>query len=94
MDSRLAEIRRARRRAPLRARRASIAEVTLTDDRNMRGLDARRDNNAEQDKLRDWAHELGVTEDALKTAMLQVGNAPDDVERYLKNKADDGAPTG
>ena len=82
------EILRTPRRAPLRARRASHMEVSLADDkRNTGNPDRQRINTSEAYEVRDWAKKFAVTEDALRTAVVQVGNMAHDVERYLNDKA-------
>jgi hypothetical protein len=88
MDAPLSEIRKAPRRAPLRATRPSRMEVFLADDKSKTGEpDRQRINTSERYEVRDWAKKFGVSEDALRTAVIQVGNMAHDVERYLQDKA-------
>lgn len=88
MDSPLSEIRKAARRAPLRVLRRSTSEVQVADDKSNTGNpDRQRINTSEAYEVRDWAKKFGVTEDALRTAVVQVGNMANDVERYLKDGA-------
>jgi hypothetical protein len=88
MDARLAEIRQTARRAPLRARRPSKQEVPLADDKSKTGNpDRLRINTNEDYELRDWAKKFGVSEDMVRTAVVQVGNVAADVERYLNDNA-------
>jgi len=88
MDSTLAELRRSHRRAPLRATRATRLEIAVADDKSKTGNpDRQRINTSEAYELREWAKKFGVTEDMIRTAVAQVGNMENDVERYLKDKA-------
>ena len=88
MDSPLSEIRKAPRRAPLRALRRSTAEVRVADETSKTGAPDRQViSTTEPYQLRDWARNFGVTEDALRAAISQVGVRAQDVERYLKDKA-------
>jgi len=84
----LERIVEAPRRAPLRARRASSMEVPVADDKTQTGNpDRQRINTSEAYELRDWAAKFGVSEDLLRTAIVQVGNQAKDVERYLRDNA-------
>jgi hypothetical protein len=84
----ISKILKSRRRAPLRARRASTQEITVADDKSKTGNpDRQRINTSQEHELRDWAKKFGVSEDMLRTAVTQVGNQAKDVERYLKDKA-------
>ena len=60
----------------------------MADDKSNRGNpDRQRINTSEPYEVRDWAKKFGVSEDVLRTAVVQVGNMARDVERYLKDKA-------
>jgi hypothetical protein len=88
LDDELSKILRSRRRAPLRARRASTQEITVADDKSKTGNpDRQRINTSQEHEVRDWAKKFGVSEDMLRTAVTQVGNQATDVERYLKDNA-------
>ena len=59
----------------------------MADDKSKTGNpDRQRINTSEPYEVRDWAKKFGVTEDMLRTAVVQVGNQAADVERYLKDK--------
>jgi hypothetical protein len=56
----------------------------MADDKTHRGRpDRDRINTSEPYELRDWAKKFGVTEERLRTAVNEVGNSADAVERYL-----------
>ena len=56
----------------------------MADDKSKRGSpDRDRINTSEPYELRDWASKLGVTEERLKTAVLEVGSSAEAVKRYL-----------
>lgn len=60
----------------------------MADDKSNTGkADRQRINTNEAYEVRDWAKKFGVTEDALRTAVVQVGNMADDVERYLNDNS-------
>ena len=84
----LKQISNSRRRAPLRAPRATTLEINMADDTTETGNpDRQRINTSQPHEVRDWAKKLGVGEDVLRTAVLEAGNQAADVERYLKHKA-------
>ena len=84
----LKQVLKGPRRAPLRVSRASILETNMADDTTNTGNpDRQRINTSQPHELRDWAKKFGVSEDVLKTAVVQVGNQAADVERYLKDRA-------
>ena len=88
MDVSLAALRRRPRRAPLRARTHSRMEVSVADDNRKTGNpDRQRINTSEDYEVRDWAKKLGVSEDMIRTAVVQVGNQATDVERYVRDRA-------
>lgn len=59
----------------------------MADDKGKTGdPDRQRINTNQPHELRDWAKKFHVSEDALRTAVVQVGNQATDVERYLKDK--------
>ena len=63
-------------------------EVPVADDKRRTGNpDRQRINTSEAYELRKWAAEFGVTEDVLRSAVIQVGNQAKDVERQLRDKA-------
>jgi hypothetical protein len=56
----------------------------MPDDKDKTGKpDRDRINVNEPYELRDWSKELGVTPDALKDAVREVGPMVDDVKRKL-----------
>lgn len=60
----------------------------MADDKNVRGGQDRQRINTNQDyEVRDWAKKFGVSEDELKSAVAQVGNQAEAVERHLKGRA-------
>ena len=60
----------------------------MADDKSNTGSpDRQRINTGQAHEVRDWSKKFGVTEEMLKTAVAQVGNAAKDVERYLQDKA-------
>jgi hypothetical protein len=57
------------------------------DDKSKTGNpDRQRINTSQPHEVRDWAKKFGVSEDMLRTAVIQVGSQATDVERYLKDK--------
>jgi len=61
--------------------------MSLADDKSKTGkADRQVISTTEPYELRDWAKKFGVTEDAVRAAIAQVGVQAADVERYLKNK--------
>ena len=63
-------------------------EVRVADDKSKTGAPDRQViSTTEPYELRDWAKKFGVTEDALRGAIAQVGVEAAAVERYLKDKA-------
>ena len=88
MNATLEELQRRPRTAPLRATRATRVEIAVADDKSKTdNPDGRRINANEPHELRDWAKKFGVSEEALRTAIVQVGIEAADVERYLQDKA-------
>ena len=45
-------------------------------------------------EARRWCDELGVTEEQLRDAVMNVGNKLGDVEKELANEASDGSDSG
>jgi hypothetical protein len=63
-------------------------EVRVADDKSKTGEpDRQRINTSEPYEVRHWAQKFGVSEDLLRTAVIQVGSMAHDVERYLKDKS-------
>ena len=63
-------------------------ETPVADDkRNTGNPDRQVISTTEPYELRDWAKKFGVTEDAIRAAVAQVGVRAADVERYLKERA-------
>jgi hypothetical protein len=60
-------------------------ETIMSDTKSQRGGSARISVNDDQ-QLRDWSEQLGVTPDQLKQAVATVGDRPDAVEAYLKGE--------
>jgi hypothetical protein len=60
----------------------------MADDTSKTGNpDRQRINISQPHELRDWAEKFGVSEDMVRTAVVQVGNQAADVERYLRDNA-------
>jgi hypothetical protein len=60
----------------------------MPDDLSKRGGQDRRRINVNQDhELRNWSLKFGVSPEALKKAVQEVGDSSDDVERHLKVRA-------
>ena len=59
----------------------------MADDKSITGNpDRQRINTSQDHEVRDWAKRFGVSEEMLRTAVVQVGNQAVDVERYLKQQ--------
>lgn len=87
MDSTLAELRRRPRRAPLRATRSTRLEIALADVNSKTGNpDRLRIKTNASYARRDWANKSSVSEDALRTTVVQVAHGAADVERNLQDK--------
>lgn len=56
----------------------------MSDDKSKTGQDRQRISLEEDYERRDWAAKFGVSEEALRAAVDQVGNSADDVEAHLK----------
>ena len=60
----------------------------MADDTKFTGNpDRQRINTSQEHEVRDWARKFGVSEEMLRTAVVQVGNQATDVERYLSEQA-------
>jgi hypothetical protein len=60
----------------------------MPDDVSKRGSQDRRRINVNQDyELRNWALKFGVSPEALRKAVQEVGDSADNVERHLKAQA-------
>jgi hypothetical protein len=65
----------------------SSTEVSMSDDKSKRGGADRNRISLEQEyEVRDWMKSLGVTKAELTAAVKAVGNSPEKVRAYLKNK--------
>lgn len=93
LSSNLAQVLSNRRRSPVKAREAALfalhpKEIVMADDKSKTGNpDRQRISTNQEHELSDWAKKLEVSEDTLRTAVIQVGNQASDVERYLRDKA-------
>jgi len=50
--------------------------------------DEQRIDGGQPEAIREWAHKLFVSEEELKTAIMQVGNRVRDLEHHLKMRGD------
>ena len=55
----------------------------MTDDLSKKKKDGREINVSQEWELRDWSHELKITEDELKSIIDKVGPMAVDVKDYL-----------
>ena len=63
----------------------------MSDDKTNRGNpDRQRIDVDDADELRYWAKSIGVTPEALKSAVLQVGPGADKVRTYFNRKLEQG----
>ncbi|MDX2189560.1 MAG: DUF3606 domain-containing protein [Bacteroidota bacterium] len=56
----------------------------MSDNLHKKKLDAKRIDVSEPYELRDWSAKLGVTQQKLKNAVIQVGTSAAKVKEYLK----------